>query len=115
PSRPDAPPEAADCPSPSAPDSPLSPCRPPTPRHPASLASASPAPASTHRESQSASKSLHSKHSSDGRCRAGVLRGQRSHRDAYIGFAKGLPLVGVEIFQATNGSPTPKGVHTSRS
>ena len=44
------------------------------------------------------------------RCRAGALRGQRSLRDVYSGFARGLPLVGIKIFQATNGSRDPKGI-----
>ena len=49
------------------------------------------------------------------RCRAGALRGQRSLRDVYTGFALGLPLVGAKIFQATNGSLDPKGIYKSRS
>ena len=49
------------------------------------------------------------------RCRAGALRGRRSLRDVCTGFAVGLPLVGVKIFQATNGSRNPKGIYTSRS
>jgi hypothetical protein len=45
------------------------------------------------------------------RCRTGSLRGRRSLRDLYIGFALGLPMVGVEIFSiATNGSANPKGI-----
>jgi hypothetical protein len=31
------------------------------------------------------------------RCRTGTLRGWRSLRDRYTGFALGLPMVGVEI------------------
>ena len=47
--------------------------------------------------------------------RAGSLRGQRSLRDGYTGFAVDRPLVGAKIYKATNGSSTPKGIYKSRS
>jgi hypothetical protein len=34
----------------------------------------------------------------------------RSLRDAYVGFALDLPLVGAEIYPATNGRYTPKAI-----
>jgi hypothetical protein len=34
-----------------------------------------------------------------GRCRAGALRGRRSLRDLYTGFALGLPMVGMKILE----------------
>ena len=48
-------------------------------------------------------------------CRPGPLRVGRSLRDVYTAFGVGLPLVGMRISQATNGSCDPKGVHVSRS
>jgi hypothetical protein len=43
------------------------------------------------------------------RYRAGALRGPRSLRDVYTGFALSLPMVGTKILQATNGSQTRRG------
>ncbi len=43
------------------------------------------------------------------RCRAGALRGQRSLRDAYTGFAVGLPLVGAKIYASDQWEPHPEG------
>ncbi|MBB5327177.1 hypothetical protein HDF14_000771 [Edaphobacter lichenicola] len=46
--------------------------------------------------------------------RTGSLRGRRSLRDGYTGFALGLPLVGKRFLIATNGSAD-RRVYKSRS
>ncbi len=48
----------------------------------------------------------------DRRYRAGVLRGRRSLRDAYTGFAAGLPLVVANIFTSDQREFRPRRGYT---
>jgi len=48
------------------------------------------------------------------RCFGFALRGRRSLRDFYTGFALGLPLVGARIYIATNGSTNRRGIRVTK-
>jgi hypothetical protein len=50
----------------------------------------------------------------DMRYRAGALRGPRSLRDVYTGFAMGLPMVGTKNMIATNGSANRRGIQVTK-
>jgi hypothetical protein len=48
-------------------------------------------------------------------CRTGLLRGGRSLRDVYTGFAQGLPMVGTKIILiATNGSANRRDIPATK-
>jgi hypothetical protein len=44
----------------------------------------------------------------------GALRGRRSLRDLYTGFARVLPLVGTNYMIATNGSADRRGIPVTK-
>jgi len=48
-------------------------------------------------------------------CRPGLLRGERSLRAMYTGFAVGLPMVGAKILVRYQREPHPKVIYKSRS
>ena len=48
-------------------------------------------------------------------CRENALRGRRSLRDLYNGFAASLPMVGIKIFHRDQRELLTEGIHQSRS